>query len=326
MDKNGSIRACGIEEEQKKACRSGLGYDSMDQMCFDDGAVAFKVPPFEFLAAPGFAAARDRVISGKLALYEGNHLFNRLILEEGRFLCYLAALSLHAGQDMAQPQTWLTLGRLQREITELGVASRNRVEAQVSCLRKYGFLTQQPHASDRRVRLLVPSAALLSRDAGILGLLVTGLTELGLSPTDGRKGPLAPDLHRAMRRATLPYLPGLSRMIRRHLPLAPFFAHDCGYMILLLLLRGARESGNDAISTGFQRLATQTGVSRTHVRRIIEAARDAGLLTTATRGGHDIRLTADMWHAADRWFADKFALTDLLLREALPAEPASIAA
>jgi biotin operon repressor/DNA-binding MarR family transcriptional regulator len=298
----------------------------MDQISFDDGSVAFKVPPFEFLSAPGFAETRDRLIAGKLALYEGSHLFNRLILEEGRFLCYLAALSLHASQDIARPPTWLTLGRLQREVIELGVASRNRVEAQVSCLRKYGFLTQQPHASDRRVRLLVPSAALLARDAGILGLFVSGLSDFGLSPTDGHTGPLAPDLHRAMRRATLPLLPGLSRIIRRHLPLAPFFAHDCGYMILLLLLRGGRESGDNTISTGYQRLATQTGVSRTHVRRIVEAARDAGLLTTTARGGHDIRLTPAMWNAADRWFADNLALTDLLLREAgMQAQPAAAA-
>lgn len=289
----------------------------MDQISFDDGAMAFVVPPFEFLAAPGFAQARDRLIDGKLALYEGNHLFNRLILEEGRYLCYLAALSLYAAQDTAQSSTWLTLGRLQREVTELGVASRNRVEAQVSYLRKYGFLTQQPHASDRRVRLLVPSDALLARDAGILGLLVSGLSEFGLSPVKAHKGPLSPGLHRGMRGATLPRLPGLSRIIRRHLPLAPFFAHDCGYMILLLLLRGARESGDNTIATGYQRLAMQTGVSRTHVRRIVEAARDAGLVTTAARGGHDIGLTPAMWHAADRWFADQFALTDLLLREAL---------
>lgn len=289
----------------------------MDQVSFADSALFFQVPPFEFLNAPGFAVARDRLVAGKLAVYEGNHLCNRLILEEGRYLCYLAALSLHAGQDMSLSSTWLTLGRLQREVTELGVASRNRVEAQVSCLRKYGFLTQQPHASDRRVRLLVPSAALLARDAGILGLLVDGVSDLGLSPTEGLSRPLTPELHRAMRRATLPHLPGLSRLIRRHLPLAPFFAHDCGYMILLILLRGGRDGGDALATPGYQRLAMQTGVSRTHVRRIVEAARDAGLLTTTTRGGHDIRLTPAMWHAADRWFADKFALTDLLLREAM---------
>ena len=189
----------------------------------------------------------------------------------------------------------------------------------MSCLRKYGFLTQHSHASDRRVRLLVPSSALLARDAGILGLLVTGLSEFGLSPTDGAKGPLTPDLHGEMRRATLPRLPGLSRLIRRHLPLAPFFAHDCGYMILLLLLHAARENGDTVVSTGYQRIATQTGVSRTHVRRIVEAARDAGLLTTTARGGHDIRLMPNMWHAADRWFADNFALADLLLRDARAA-------
>ena len=321
MEFNGSIDR-GTGKNTRWRADPNWGIAGMDQISFDDSAVAFQVPPFEFMNAPGFAEARDRLIAGKLALYEGNHLFNRLILEEGRFLCYLAALSLHAAQDMAQSSTWLTLGRLQREVTELGVASRNRVEAQVSCLRKYGFLTQQPHALDRRVRLLVPSAALLARDAGILGLLVTGLSDLGLSPTEGHKGPLSAGLHRAMRRATLPRLPGVSRLIRRHLALAPFFAHDCGYMILLLLLRGVRERGDNVMSTGYQRLATQTGVSRTHVRRIVEAARDAGLLTTTARGGHDIRLTPAMWHAADRWFADKLALTDLLLREATTeAEP-----
>lgn len=293
----------------------------MDQISFDDSSVAFRVPPFEFLRSPAFVEARDRLIAGKLALYEGSHLFNRLILEEGRFLCYLAALSLHAGQDMAQPSTWLTLGRLQREVTDLGVASRNRVEAQVSYLRKYGFLSQQPHASDRRVRLLVPNHALLARDAAVLDLVIDGLRAIGLSPGDGYKLPLDAELHRAMRRATLPHLPGISRLIRRHLPLAPFFAHDCGYMILLLLLRSAREEGDGVISTGYQRLATKTGVSRTHVRRIVEAARDIGLLTTTARGGHDIRLTPMMWHAADRWFADQFALTDLLLREGLAANP-----
>ena len=289
----------------------------MDQLTFDDGSVAFRVPSYQFLSAPEFAQARDRHISGKLALYEGNHLFNRLILEEGRFLCYLAVMALHAGQDTTQSSTWLTLGRLQREVTELGVASRNRVEAQVSCLRKYGFLTQLAHASDRRVRLLVPSNTLLARDAKVLGLFLEGLSAFGLSPTDGIAGPPDAALHKGMRRATLAHLPDISRLIRRHLPLAPFFAHDCGYMIMLLLLRGAKENDGSVVTTGYQRLATQTGVSRTHVRRIVEAARDAGLVETDARGGHDIKLTPLMWHAADRWFADQFALTDLLLREAL---------
>jgi len=291
----------------------------MDQVAFDGGSVGFRVSPDEFLRAPQFAAAREEVIDGKLALYDGSHLFNRLILEEGRLLCHLAALSLHAAQDMAKPASWLTLGRLQREVAALGVASRNRVEAHVSCLRRYGFLMQQPHACDRRVRLLVPNDALLARDAGALGVLLNGLALCGLSPPAGP--PSAPDaaLHRALRCATLPRLSAFNRLIRRHLPLAPFFAHDCGYMILLLLLRGARDNGEGAIATGYLWLAMQAGVSRTHVRRLLEAARSAGLLTMETRGGHDIRLTPAMWQAADRWFADLFAFTDLLLREALAA-------
>jgi len=288
----------------------------MDQICVDDSSMAFRVPPSAFLDAPAFDAARDRLIAGKLAVYDGAHLLNRLILEEGRYISYLAALALHAGQDMARPTTWLTLGRLQREVVKIGVASRNRVEAQVSCLRKYGLLTQQVQASDRRVRLLVPGAALLARDAAILGVLVDGLADFGFSPARGQQGPIGAELHRAMRRATLPHLAGL---VRRHLPLAPFFAHDCGYLILLLLLRDARQNADGVVAIGHQRLAIKTGVSRTHVRRIVEAACDAGLLAARGRGGHDIRLTDAMWHAADRWFADLLSLTDLLLRNGLQA-------
>jgi biotin operon repressor len=298
----------------------------MDQISFDDTGVAFRVPPYEFLRAPNFAEARDRLIAGKLTLYEGNHLFNRLVLEEGRFMCYLAVLSLHAGQDMNQPSTWLTLGRLQREVTELGVASRNRVEAQVSCLRKYGFLSQHPHASDRRVRLLQPSPALLARDLAVVGLTLRAVAEFGLSEIDTRSAAPSPDLHRAIRRATLRHLPGIGHLIRRHLPLSPFFEHDCGYMILLLLLQGAQQAGGNVIATCYQRLAMQTGVSRTHVRRIVEAVRDGGLLTTSVRGGHDIRLMPLMWHAADRWFADQFALMDFLVAEARSGHMAAVAA
>lgn len=316
MEKNGSIRAPRATRTTEGASpRNGIA--DVDQISFDDGSLDFHVPPVEFLRASVFAEARDRVIAGKLALYEGNHLFNRLVLEEGRYLCYLAALSLHSAQDMAQPSTWLTLGRLQREVTTLGVASRNRVEAQVSCLRKYGFLTQQPHAPDRRVRLLVPNDGFLSHDARTLDLLANGLAEFGLSPTEASRSVSGTELHRAMRRATLPHLRGISHLIRRHPQLSPFFAHDCGYMVLLLLLRNAAAGGGRGVSTGYQRLAVQAGVSRTHVRRIIEAARDAGLLTTDARGGHDIGLTSAMWQAADRWFADQFALTDLLLRQGL---------
>jgi hypothetical protein len=291
----------------------------MDQIVFDSASAGFIVPPDEFLRAPQFAAVRDEVIDAKLSLYEGGHLLNRLILEEGRLLCHLAALSLHAAQDMAKPGTWLTLGRLQREVTALGVASRNRVEAQVCCLRKYGFLTQQSHPSDRRVRLLVPSEALLARDAAALGVLLNALARFGLSPAIGYAGPPHAPLHQALRRATARRHPAVSRLVRRHPLLTPFLAHDCGYMILLLVLRSAREDSQNGNATGYQWLAKKTGVSRTHVRRLLEAAGTAGLLTMDVRGGHDMRPTSAMWQVVDRWFADQFAFMDLLLREALAA-------
>ena len=288
----------------------------MDQYVVDNRPLAYDLSAQAFLSASDFADIRNGLVDGLLDLFENDHLVNRLILEEGRYMSYLTALALHAAQDMSVSSTWLTLGRLQREVTELGFASRNRVEAQISCLKKYGMLTQQPQSSDRRVRLLQPTAKMLERDATVLELHLRAIERLEGCPPGGFAGDLTPELHRAIRRTTLNHLESIGRLIRRHKPLAAFMEHDCGYMIMLLLLQSARETGSECSATCFQRLATQTGVSRTHVRRLLESVRDAGLLTLGGRGGHDIRLNEQMWHAVDLWFAQELALVAYLFAEA----------
>lgn len=289
----------------------------MDQCIANNTPPACDISAQAFLKCSDFAAVRDELIDGLLALYENNHLVNRLILEEGRYMSYLAVLALHAAQDLDVASSWLTLGRLQREVTELGFASRNRVEAQVSCLKKYGMLTQRPQSSDRRVRLLQPTPKMLERDAAVLRLHLRAIERLEGPSADRTAGELTPDLHRAVRRETLGNLESIGRLIRRHKPLAAFMEHDCGYMIMLLLLQSAGATGGGGCAaTGYQRLATQTGVSRTHVRRLLESAQDAGLLTLGGRGGHNIHLNDEMWRAADLWFAQEIALFAYLFAEA----------
>ncbi|MCF3640610.1 hypothetical protein LXM94_11605 [Rhizobium sp. TRM95111] len=315
----GCARFCGFLQEGKNSDRcpgspSTLGEPTlMDHMPSDPSSAAYQALAGEILRAPEFPRVRDVLVEGFLRLYDNNHLINRLILEEGRYMAFLSLLALHAAQDMRDSSTWLTLGRLQKVVTQHGFASRNRVEAQVSSLKKYGFLVQQAQPSDRRVRLLVPTEKTITRDMASVNLHLQALNAIGLDlPNCGV--PVSAGTYRAFRRETLPHLGMLSRFFQRHALMAPFVGHDCGYVILLLLLRGATRHDGTDVATCYQQIATQTGVSRTHVRRLIEAVRDADLLTVNARGGHDIRLTERMWHFSDRWFAESLALTAYLLR------------
>ncbi|QRM57358.1 hypothetical protein [Sinorhizobium sp. BG8] len=287
----------------------------MDQLSFERIAFNYRLSPDNLRRHPKFTEVRNRMVEGILAVYAGDHLTNRLLLEQGRHMSFLTVLCLHAAQDPNTPSTWLTLGKLQREITEHGFASRNRVEAQVSALKKYGLLAQQPQAADRRIRLLQPTAKMLARDASVVRLQLAALAELEGDPS-AFNSVLSPDFHRAIRRASVERLQDIDMLMHSHSKLSAFFDHDCGYLILLILLSNAAKNGGMRANTCFQRLATQTGVSRTHVRRLLEAVRDKGLLSFSGRGGHDIQLTPAMWDVADQWFAEELAMVELIAGEA----------
>jgi hypothetical protein len=58
------------------------------------------------------------------------------------------------------------------------------------------------------------------------------------------------------------------------------------------------------------------GVSRTHVRRLLVAAEEAGLVKLHARGGHRVDILPRLWSSHDRGIAGGMYLGDIIYKAA----------
>ena len=292
----------------------------------------------QVLAHPAFADARNTVISNLIQLFRGDYLLGRLLLEEGRYITIQTILHLAACQQTEERATWLTLGRLQTRLAGSELASRNRIEALVAILERYGFLERRKAEEDMRVTLLTPTARLWGSDAILVEALVQPLAafrdlvepsaDLRHLLNRGRLGaaeagsagfdPQAPawssrDLasagagHRSWHRALAPHLDRLFALRAAHPQIQNLAARDGGYLTFLLLLAEANQAPGDRICLPFETLSNHTGVSRTHARLLMEQAEACGLVQLKAKGGREIEPLPALQQSADIWFADHMA-------------------
>jgi len=252
-----------------------------------------------------FVAARDATIAALIAFFTDSTLAPRVMAEEKLFLAFACILALHEEQDLVDRETWLTLGRLQEVVASQRLVSRNTVEALVAGLIKYGFLDRRPMPSDRRVRILVPTAkmrasvrAFVAAHRPLAGSRPASALAAGMS-----RRPPPHDLEHAFSTR----LPEFMAMRRRHAEARHLLDRDAGYLIFLLLLQSTHGPDRLSASMPYGDVAARARVSRTHVRLTLERAQREGLLVLRSPGGKDIRLTPRLWRVANRWFADHMA-------------------
>jgi DNA-binding MarR family transcriptional regulator len=125
-------------------------------------------PTDEILAHPRFPFARDEFVKAMLALYEHKPFLNRLLLEASRTVLVAIIMCLHARYDEADRATWPTLRLVADAMAEHQLASPSRVQDLVSRFVKTGYLEQRPAPLDRRVRILTPTAKMITQDQDFL--------------------------------------------------------------------------------------------------------------------------------------------------------------
>lgn len=289
---------------------------------------------------PAFRQVRDATISRLVALFQGDYLLNRLLLEEGRFIAFQYLLSHGARQTMDDRDSWLTLGRLQTILSSSRIMSRNRVEALVGTFERYAFIEKRRVEDDLRISLLMPANRMWMADAGFLaaqleplrhfdddgiglpglpsGWIAERVAALVGAEGEARRGerdPLAPPwssrtlglektAHRQWRKAQAARLEHAIALRAGHTAIADFTGRDGGYLTLLLLLDEAIRTGAARVSLPFDTISGLTGVSRTHARLTIEAAEAADFVRLHARGGRDIEIRDGLWTAFDAWIAD----------------------
>jgi hypothetical protein len=270
--------------------------------------------PEEILAHPRFPAARTVFGDAVLALHEGDAFHSRLLVEAMRQVTFNLILSLHLRHDVTDRATWPTPRRLKDELKMFGLASERRIDALVSRFIQLDFVNSLPSEQDGRVRLLMPTPKMMSLDRDWLFYHYAPLHEM--FPDPGYPEPMMRDtaFQRAQRLVALDFSAKGAEIMASNPAVMRFMGRDAGMLVLIKLVQ---MSAADGKGLSYTDLGTRFGVSRTHVRSLLEDAAEAGEVSLSGRGGYLVELKPDLLRAFDRFVADAMSGHDMLYKLAL---------
>jgi hypothetical protein len=266
----------------------------------------------DILAHPRFATARAAYVDALLNLYEGNAFLNRLLIEAGRQVTFNMIVQMHCRHDETDPATWPTMRLLKQELKPFGISER-RIDDLVSRLAHFDLLELRQSARDRRVRILTPTRAMMSLDhdwlvAHYLPLHIM-FPEPGYTPVIERD-----DAFQRHHRVVALGFSGHGMDIMAGNPaMMLFLSRDAGTMILVKLVQMAGTT-RDAEGLSYADIGARFGVSRTHVRTLLQDAERNGDVSLSGRGGKFVELKPSILQAFDRFVADSMSGHDLLFR------------
>ena len=265
----------------------------------------------EIFSHPRFPAARDALIDAMLGLYEHEPFLNRLLLEAGRNVVFVVLMCLHARYDEAEPATWPTLRRLNQSMASFGLSSPRRTADLVSRLIKTGYLQQASVPSDRRVRILQPTARMIEQD---LDWLVSHYAPLQALYSDPGYGPIMQRdraFQQTHRQVSIDMFPRAAQLLARNPAMVQFMVREAGIMILIKLLQLARPEAAGTTQIHFTDIGARFGVSRTQVRKLLEEAERQGLVRLTRGRGQTVQLTPALVEVFGRFVADTMEAHDL---------------
>ncbi len=266
----------------------------------------------EVVGHPRMAEARRLYLDRFLAIYGDDPFMARLLIETGRFLVFLVAVVLAAGHDPARRETWFTVGRLKREMATFGLASDRQIDHLVGRLVAVGFMTVEPAAGDRRVRVLKPTEAMLAHDRAWLAAHYAPLTVIGRFADYAPAMRQDPAYHVAQRRTSIAFLPFSGRLLAMAPELMLFFNHAAGHIVSASLIQAAMGADDLHAAVPYADVGERFGVSRTHVRKIVVEAEEAGLVRLHGLGGHRVEILPRFWASYDRGLAIGMFIHDIV--------------
>ena len=263
----------------------------------------------EILAHPRFPSVRSAYVDAVLKLYEGDTFLTRLVMEAARTVIFAIIISLDAQYDESDRATWPTISLLKQQMTLFGLASPRRIEDLVARLIHTGFLESRPAKQDGRMRLLAPTDRMLEADQGWLAAHYLPLDVM--FPDPGYPEAMRNDrsFQRAQRLLAIGFLGHGAQIMAGNPAMLLFLTRDAGATILIKLVQIASRDQENALDGSQTRVSelshedigTSFGVSRTHVRKILQEGVKQGLIALSGRGHRVFEITPVMWQAFDRF-------------------------
>jgi hypothetical protein len=247
-----------------------------------------------------------------VALYEGDRFNSRLLVESMRQVTFNMIMSLHFRHEVSDRATWPTPRRLKDELRTFGLASERRIDALVARLIQLGFVESHASEHDGRVRILNPTAKMMSLDREWLAFQYVPLHVM--FPDPGYSEPVArdPGFQRAQRLVAADFSAEGAQILASNPAVMRFMNRDAGVLVLIKLIQ--MTAAGNATGLSYADIGARFGVSRTHVRTLLEEAAQHGDVSLSGRGGHLVELKPSILHAFDRFVAAAMSGHDMLYK------------
>ena len=227
--------------------------------------------------------------------FSNNMLLNKVVTEADRFHILVYALYLYDTRDANDPRTGLTLSNLQKTCKKQGVASSGRVMAILGIMQLAGYLTRKASVQDSRVVHLAPTPAFIRIVEGWNRAIFRIIDAVTLNDGLADSHVELPRLGWEMRRRGAETLLNGWYLLDAYPEPAHFINRDAGWMLLLHCVAQSLRLGERReiapVSVELRSFGKRFGVSRSHLRRLLESAHAADLLEAPPRNGADIRLS-----------------------------------
>jgi hypothetical protein len=258
-------------------------------------------------AHPRFPEAMRAIAVGTVSLYGGNRLLNAVLTDRGRYLMGVFALHLHFSSRPGDPRSALTVSRMRSLCAEHKICSPGRAEAMLILMRFFGHLTSAPSETDRRLRRLVPSEGLIAWHRARCKFVFEAAARLSPVGTQALSALESPDFQPSfIRHLCQSHFAGFYYV--DHVPeMRKFYDRSGGVGVLMQLLLAGE--GDDCfpperpVSLSLSALARSFGVSRAHVRRLINDCIREGLLERTRPDGDTFRVLPPLADAVRKLMA-----------------------
>ncbi len=230
--------------------------------------------------------------------FSNNIILNKVVTEAWRFEMLVYCLHLYDTRDPEDPRSGLTVANLQRICARQQCASRGRVLAILGIMRLGGYLRRIKSPRDSRVVQLEPSEGFIAVVEGWNRRIFEIIDAIAPDGELAHRHAIHPRFGWDMRRRGAEAVLAGWKMLDPFPEVNHFVQRDGGWMLLLTCVAKAlEESGGSAIAPvtiDLKTFGARFGVSRSHLRRLLEAAYAEGLLDAPPRNGADIRLSGKL--------------------------------